>query len=52
MKATVSQLILTAPQEQLDALDAAAPDVSAAGHVAAITLRPLAGIDPVHEVVL
>jgi valyl-tRNA synthetase len=52
MKATVSQLILTAPQEQLDALDAAAPDVSAAGHVAAITLRPLAGIDAVHEVVL
>jgi hypothetical protein len=26
--------------------------VSAAGHVAAITLRPLAGIDAVHEVVL
>ncbi len=31
MKAPVSQLILTAPQEQLDALAAAAPDVSAAG---------------------
>ncbi|HMH92453.1 MAG TPA: hypothetical protein VK586_15375, partial [Streptosporangiaceae bacterium] len=52
MKATVSQLILTAPQEQLDALAAAAPDVSAAGHVDAITLRPLAGIEAVHEVVL
>jgi valyl-tRNA synthetase len=52
MKATVSQLILTAPQEQLDALAAAAPDVSAAGHVGQITLRPLAGIEAVHEVVL
>jgi valyl-tRNA synthetase len=52
MKATVSQLILTAPQEQLDALAAAAPDVSAAGHVGEITLRPLAGIEAVHEVVL
>jgi valyl-tRNA synthetase len=52
MKATVSQLILTAPPEQVDALAAAAPDVSAAGHVSEITLRPLAGIEPVHEVVL
>ena len=52
MKATVSQLILTAPQEQLDALAAAAPDVSAAGHVGEITLRPLAGIEAVHEVLL
>jgi valyl-tRNA synthetase len=52
MKAAVSQLILTAPPEQLDALAAAAPDVSAAGHVGTITLRPLAGIEAVHEVVL
>jgi valyl-tRNA synthetase len=52
MKAPVSQLILTAPQEQLDALAAAAPDVTAAGRVGEITLRPLAGIEPVHEVVL
>ena len=52
MKAPVSRLILTAPQEQLDALDAAAPDVLAAGHVAAITLLPLAGIEAVHEVEL
>jgi len=52
MKATVSQLILTAPPEQVDALAAAAPDVSAAGHVSEITLRPLAGIEAVHEVVL
>jgi valyl-tRNA synthetase len=52
MKAPVSQLILTAPQEQVDALAAAAPDVSAAGHVTEITLRPLAGIEPVHEVVV
>jgi valyl-tRNA synthetase len=52
MKAPVSQLILTAPQEQLDALAAAAPDVTAAGHVTEITLRPLAGIEPVHEVVV
>ena len=52
MKAPVSELILTAPQEQLDALAAAAPDVTAAGRVGQITLRPLAGIEPVHEVVL
>jgi valyl-tRNA synthetase len=52
MKAPVSQLILTAPQEQLDALAAAAPDVSAAGRVAEIKLHALPGIDPVHEVLL
>jgi valyl-tRNA synthetase len=52
MKAVVAQLILTAPPEQVDALAAAAPDVSAAGHVSEITLRPLAGIEPVHEVLL
>jgi valyl-tRNA synthetase len=52
MKAPVSQLILTAPPDQLDALAAAAPDVAAAGHVSEITLRPLAGSEAVHEVVL
>jgi valyl-tRNA synthetase len=52
MKAPVSRLILTAPQEQLDALDAAAPDVLAAGHIGKLTLLPLAGIEAVHEVVL
>jgi valyl-tRNA synthetase len=52
MKAPVAQLILTAPQEQLDALAAAAPDVSAAGRVAEIKLHALPGIEPVHEVLL
>jgi valyl-tRNA synthetase len=52
MKAPVSQLILTAPQYQLDALAAAAPDVTAAGRVGEITLHPLPGIDPVHEVLI
>jgi valyl-tRNA synthetase len=52
LKAPVSQLILTAPQDQLDALAAAAPDVSAAGHVGEIKLHALPGIDPVHEVLL
>jgi hypothetical protein len=52
MKAPVSRLILTGPQEQLDALDAAAPDVLAAGHIGKLTLLPLAGIEAVHEVVL
>jgi valyl-tRNA synthetase len=52
MKAPVSRLILTAPQEQLDALGAAAPDVLAAGHIGTLTLLPLAGIEAVHEVVL
>jgi valyl-tRNA synthetase len=52
MKAPVAQLILTAPQEQVDALAAAVGDVSAAGRVGEITLHALAGIDPVHEVVL
>jgi valyl-tRNA synthetase len=52
MKAPVSRLILTAPQEQLDALDAAAPDVLAAGHIGKLTLLPLAGIEAVHKVVL
>jgi valyl-tRNA synthetase len=52
MKAPVAQLILTAPPEQLAALDAAAPDVTAAGHIGQITLRPQAGTEPGHEVVL
>jgi valyl-tRNA synthetase len=52
MKAPVAQLIVTAPPEQLAALDAAAPDVAAAGHVGQITLRPQAGTGPGHEVVL
>jgi valyl-tRNA synthetase len=52
MKAPVSQLILTAPQDQLDALAAAASDVSAAGRVAEIRLHALPGIEPVHEVLL
>jgi valyl-tRNA synthetase len=52
MKAPVARLILTAPQDQLDALAAAAADVAAAGRVGEITLRPLAGIEPVHEVLL
>jgi valyl-tRNA synthetase len=52
MKAPVAGLILTAPQDQLDALAAAALDVTAAGRVGSITLHPLAGIDPVHEVLL
>ena len=52
MKAPVARLILTAPQDQVDALAAAAPDVSAAGHIGEITLQPLAGIEPVHEVLL
>jgi valyl-tRNA synthetase len=52
MKAPVSRLILTAPQEQLDALAAAASDVTAAGHVGEIMLHALPGIDPVHEVLL
>jgi valyl-tRNA synthetase len=52
MKAPVAQLILTAPQDRLDALAAAAADVSAAGRVGEITLHPLAGIEPVHEVLL
>jgi valyl-tRNA synthetase len=52
MKAPVARLILTAPQDQLDALAAAAPDVTAAGRVGSITLHALAGIDPVHEVLL
>jgi valyl-tRNA synthetase len=52
MKAPVARLELTAPQDQLDALAAAAPDVSAAGRVGEITLHPLPGIDPVHEVLL
>jgi valyl-tRNA synthetase len=52
MKAPAARLILTAPQEQLDALAAAAADVSAAGRIGEITLQPLAGIEPVHEVLL
>jgi len=52
MKAPVSQLILTAPQDQLDALAAAAPDVTSAGHVGEIKLHALPGIDSVHEVLL
>jgi valyl-tRNA synthetase len=52
MKAPVARLILTAPQEQLDALAAVAADVSAAGRVNEIILQPLAGIEPVHDVVL
>jgi valyl-tRNA synthetase len=52
MKAPVARLILTAPHDQLDALAAAAPDVSAAGHVGEIELHELPGIDPVHEVLL
>ena len=52
MKAPVRQLIVTAPQNQLDALAAAAGDVSAAGRVGEIALHPLPGIDPVHEVLL
>jgi valyl-tRNA synthetase len=52
MKTPVAQLILTAPQAWLDDLAAAAGDVSAAGHVGEITLYPLPGIDPVHEVLL
>jgi valyl-tRNA synthetase len=52
MKAPVARLILTAPQDQLDALSAAARDVSSAGRVGEITLHPLAGIEPVHEVLL
>jgi valyl-tRNA synthetase len=52
MKAPAAQLTLTAPQEQVDALAAAAADVSAAGRVGEITLHALPGIDPVHEVVL
>jgi valyl-tRNA synthetase len=52
MKAPVTGLILTAPQEQLDALAAAAADVSAAGRIGEIALHPLAGIDPVYEVLM
>jgi len=52
MKVPAARLILTAPQEQLDALAAAAADVSAAGRIGEITLHPLAGIEPVHEVLL
>jgi len=52
MKVPVARLILTAPQEQVDALAAAAADVSAAGRIGEITLHPLAGIEPVHEVLL
>jgi valyl-tRNA synthetase len=52
MKAAVAQLILTAPQDQVDALAAAVPDVSAAGHVGEISFHVLPGIDPVHEVLI
>jgi valyl-tRNA synthetase len=52
MKAAVAQLIVTAPQDHLDALAAAAADVSAAGRVGEIALHPLPSIDPVHEVLL
>ncbi len=52
MKAPVTRLIVTAPQAHLDALAAAAADVTAAGRVGAISLHPLPDIDPVHEVLL
>jgi valyl-tRNA synthetase len=52
MKAPVARLIVTGPQADLDALAAAAADVAAAGRVGEITLRPLAGIETVHEVLL
>jgi valyl-tRNA synthetase len=52
MKAPVTRLIVTAPQDRLDALAAAARDVSSAGRVGEITLHALPGIEPVHEVLL
>jgi valyl-tRNA synthetase len=52
MKAPVAELILTAPQARLSALDAAARDVRAAGKVERITLRPAPGAEPAHEVLL
>jgi valyl-tRNA synthetase len=52
MKAPVTRLIVTGPQDRLDALAAAARDVSSAGRIGEITLRALPGIEPVHEVLL
>ncbi len=52
MKDPVPLLILTAGQQHLDALAAAAGDVRSAGRVAAIELRATGGAEPVHHVVV
>jgi valyl-tRNA synthetase len=52
MKQPVLRLIVAGEQDDLDALLAASPDVRAAGRVAEIELRPGAGPELTHEIVL
>jgi len=52
MRTPVRELVVTAPQDHLDALTAVLPDVQAAGRVERTELRPRDQPEPGYEVTL